>query len=81
MTAAQSTDFGQRAVQVMHETHFQIDSGAHGLLGLALLHETNQPVGQNVHSVGHWAAGRALAALIAIAEVRAGKVFDAEIVG
>ena len=26
ITPAQSTDFGQRAVHVMHDTHFQIDS-------------------------------------------------------
>ena len=55
--------------------------GAHRLLGLAELHEANQPVRQDVHGIGHRAAGRALAALIAIAQVRAGEVFDAEIVG
>ncbi len=53
ITAAQSTDLGQRAVQVMHETHFQIASARIAFSVCAQLHEANQPVRQHVHGVGH----------------------------
>ena len=50
----------------MHDTHFQIASAAHGLLQPAQLHQPQQLVRQQVHVLGHRAAGRALAALVAV---------------
>ena len=54
----------------MHETHFQIASLRMARSMRPKLHQPDHLVGQQVHVLGHGAAGRALAALVAVARRR-----------
>ena len=73
ITPAQSTDFGQRVEHVMHDTHFQIASLRKARCESSDLNQPHRLVRQQIHVFGHRAAGRTLAALVTIANVRLGK--------
>ncbi len=81
ITPAQSTDFGQRVEQVMQDTHFQIASLRKARSSRPNCTSRTNWLRQQVHVLGHGAAGRTLAALVAIVDAGFGQAIDLSGVG